>query len=864
MFKLRLIVTCTLFLLLYKGTAQNINGVINSYAAVTNIVGSNISVGSAVGFSAGDRILIIQMKGASVVTANGATFGNITAAGGAGIYEFLDISGISGITISVASAPLNVYNFSTGSVQLVRVPKYCVPVVTSTITCPPWSTSTGTGGIIALEAGTLTLNSDINANAMGFRGGAFANSGFCCSNGNYLGTAGTTGGQKGESISAYIPGSDGLKGKQANGGGGGNCGNSGGGGGGNAGAGGFGGNQYSGCPVFDDRGIGGLGLLPALTTMFMGGGGGGGFRDNGQPCTAGGHGGGIIYIKANVIVCNNRTITSCGADVTLVINDEASGGGGGGGAVFLACNNFVGNLTVKTDGGYGGSNFNTIFGTQCHGPGGGGGGGVFAFGPASLPLGITATSNGGQSGTVNNPLSACFGTGGGATAGNNGVSLPGLPTNTLAFNVPTLTISQSNTICAGLSTTLTAGGANTYSWTSGPTSTAISVAPPTNSVYTLFGYNGTCSTNISHTVLVTPGPTVQIAGTSSICTGQSATIAATGNAAGYLWSTGATTGSITVNPVSTTIYTVTGTAFNCSTTVSHSVHVTITPTVAISGSYSVCNGQAAALTAASASNYTWSTGSNNASILVSPSVTSTYSVVGANGSCTVPAFHFINVVPVPTLNVTGATTLCSGTSVTINAAGAASYSWSTGSTSHSINASPTIVGTIMYNVSGTTNGCSAYYTHTLNVIPMPTVSISGNNHMCSGQTVTLTAFFASGYAWSTGSTASSITVSPPLSTTYSVIGANGACTVSAVKSISVTASPVVIASASSPSVCSGGTVQLSGSGANTYLWGTGSTNTVITVSPFITTTYSLYGSANNCTSLDLITINVIPTPSLYA
>lgn len=466
-------------------SAQNITGIINNYAAVSNFAGPNFTVNSAAAFSAGDKIMVIQMKGAEIDTTNATNFGDISDMGGAGMFEFLNIASVTGSVITTSASPMNLYNTINGFVQLVRIPRYCTATVINTLSCASWSNVTG--GILAFEVGTLTLNGDIDVSAKGFTGGDFANSSFTCSNGNFRGVSGLDGGEKGESISAYIIGYNGAKGKQANGGGGANGGNSGGGGGGNGGAGGIGGHQYSGCVTYDDRGIGGLGLSPAFSVLYAGAGGGGGFQDNGNTSAKGGNGGGIIYIKANAIISNNRTISSNGGSVTVIADSEGTGGGGAGGTIFIECSSITGNLKVKSNGGTGGSNFNNVFPSDCHGTGGGGGGGVFAFSGVSLPPNVTYTAQGGLPGLVTNPASSCYNTSHGAGPGVNGISLPGLPTSVLNFNTPALTITSPGTICAGVSTTLIAGGASTYSWSTGSTSTQIVVSPSVNTSYTVTG-----------------------------------------------------------------------------------------------------------------------------------------------------------------------------------------------------------------------------------------------------------------------------------------------------------------------------------------------------------------------------------------
>ncbi len=72
--------------------AQPISGIINNYAAVTNISGSAITVNSSSGFASGDKIMIIQMKGATIFGGNSNVFGLIFSTNNAGKYEFLEIS----------------------------------------------------------------------------------------------------------------------------------------------------------------------------------------------------------------------------------------------------------------------------------------------------------------------------------------------------------------------------------------------------------------------------------------------------------------------------------------------------------------------------------------------------------------------------------------------------------------------------------------------------------------------------------------------------------------------------------------------------------------------------------------------------
>ncbi|MDI3479485.1 MAG: hypothetical protein PWQ14_631, partial [Rikenellaceae bacterium] len=118
---------------------------------------------------------------------------------------------------------------------------------------------------------------------------------------------------------------------------------------------------------------------------------------------------------------------------------------------------------------------------------------------------------------------------------------------------------------------------------------------------------------------------------SSVCTGSNTTLSASG-ASTYSWSHSLGSGSSkTVTPTATTTYTVTGTSSGCTATATVSVTVNPLPTVLASASPSTINsGQSSVLTASGASTYSWNTGGNTASITVSPTSTTTYTVTGTS------------------------------------------------------------------------------------------------------------------------------------------------------------------------------------------------------------------------------------------
>ncbi|MBL0146789.1 MAG: T9SS type A sorting domain-containing protein [Chitinophagaceae bacterium] len=405
---------------------------------------------SGFGQYVGNRVMIIQMKGATIDETNTSSFGNISAINDAGNYEINTVCGFLSDTMVLVRKLNRTYN-ANGYVQIVIMPKLTNATVVDTVKAQPWDRTTGTGGVIALElSGTLTLNKPISATGIGFTGGECIKYLIPCASTNgdvgYYYPANpnafANGGKKGEGVADYINLKDAARGKQANGGGGGNNHNAGGGGGSNYGAGGNGGEKTNGSCKSNTPGIGGAtlstyGYTLAQNKAFMGGGGGSG-HDNDGYGMSGGNGGGIVYIAANEIngaaalatdnkimasgVTGNRFITAAGNWYDYSWSDGA-GGGGAGGTVLLNVNNFTGSIIAVEAKGGKGCNSEGVGNAQCSGPGGGGGGGAIWLKNASLPATVTTTTTAGANGIIAFSALACNGSANGATSGTNGNTL---------------------------------------------------------------------------------------------------------------------------------------------------------------------------------------------------------------------------------------------------------------------------------------------------------------------------------------------------------------------------------------------------------------------------------------------------------
>jgi len=454
--------------------AQSISGVVNIYTAVTNITPNSVTVTSAAGFASGDRVLLIQMKGATINQTNTASFGQILNLGSAGNFEFTNIASINANVITFANTLCKPFSIP-GKIQLIRVPVYNQATIIGTVSASPWNGTTG--GVVAIEAtSSLTFNSNIDVSGQGFLGGGFTSGFFACNDPNYA-SSGLSSGKKGEGIAIAPPNLDGNRAPLANGGGGSNTGNPGAGGGANGGVGGRGGNQFSGsCPANTAFGMGAYAPSYSTFRAYLGGGGGGGYKDNGLNATAGSNGGGIVFIVTPTIIGNNQQINASGLDVIGNTNSEGAGGGGAGGCVYLLAQNINSTINVDVSGGNGGNIFSTIWASACHGPGGGGGGGAVVFQQAVTPTNVVPALSGGLPGTVLHTGPACAGSNFGAQAGASGILVynyqvpsPGSPPN----------LGPDTLICDGALLELAPDSTySSYLWSTGATTPTITISTP--------------------------------------------------------------------------------------------------------------------------------------------------------------------------------------------------------------------------------------------------------------------------------------------------------------------------------------------------------------------------------------------------
>lgn len=424
--------------------------------------------------------------------------------------------------------------------------------------------------------------------------------------------------------------------------------------------------------------------------------------------------------------------------------------------------------------------------------------------------------------------------------------------------LPVIAFSGNTSVCAGASTSITASGANSYVWSTGIQTATVSLNQA-GMYYVTATNNNQCSSTDSVLIVVNPNPDVQITGDNYICIGGTTTLTASG-AQTYQWNTEEVSASIAVSPTANTTYTVVGYDSNgCHTSASKVMSVKALPTVSVSGSTTICAGKFTILTASGGSSYVWSTGKVGNSLTISPSASQSFVVTATNDfGCSASLEVPVTVNPLPTVNFVGNTTMCAGSTTSVTAEGGIAYAWSTGGHNATINISSAGTYTVtVTNAQNCTRTDSVYVT----VNPNPNVQIEGPNYICVGDVTSLTVSGAQTYHWNTDETATTISVAPATTTTYSVTGydTNG-CSTTTSKVVNVTALPT-IAISGNKTICIGQSTTLTATGGVSYQWSNGITGNSIIVSPTSSQSYVVtVTNANGCTSSleTTVTVNTLP------
>ena len=302
--------------------------------------------------------------------------------------------------------------------------------------------------------------------------------------------------------------------------------------------------------------------------------------------------------------------------------------------------------------------------------------------------------------------------------------------------------------------------------------------------------------------------------------------------------------------------------------------------VSSSGS-TICAGGVVTLSASGSDSYSWSpSASTTSTIIVSPTSSTTYSVIGTNSVTGCPSSNNVLVViggPIPTISIAAPNSICIGAQATLTGSGGHTYSWyNPSSINSSIVLSPTISTTYTVLGTNTVTGCKNTSTATVNVNSLPTISVLGASSVCEGSDATLTGSGGNTYSWYNAATTSSIviTVSGAIGTTYTLVGTNTVtgCTNSITGIVNVNPNPTVSVTATETNcIQSDGTANATVSGGNptyVYYWNSNPSQSTQTASNLAPGVYSVtVTDINGCKGVSTASVsmsNNIPTVAISA
>ena len=420
----------------------------------------------------------------------------------------------------------------------------------------------------------------------------------------------------------------------------------------------------------------------------------------------------------------------------------------------------------------------------------------------------------------------------------------------------TAIIDGNPTVCGGA--TLTASGGDTYEWSGGSTPNQAENFFAVSDTYTVTvtGANGCTDAESIEVVTNIPNVyTTNITGCGS-----------------YTW---AVNGQTYTQPGT---YTVTVSA--CEVQV---LNLTIPPgqIVSLNGNTTVCAGGIIGLVATGGNQYQWSgpnsytaTGGSITRNNAATTMSGVYTVTITNNTCVTVLSTTVTVYAIPTVAISGSSSFCAGSTITLSAtAGASNYAWSGPGGFTQSGAEPTLsrpganstmAGTYTVTITNA-NGCTATASRSISITAAGTVSITGGPTFCTGNSMTLTtAAVGATYAWSgpggfTFTGGATMTRNPAVAGTYTVTVTTAAgCTSSGSRSVTVNASPN--ATITNHSTCT--RIYLIASGGNSYQWSgpngfTISGTTVNRNNPTATMwgTYTVTITSNGCTSIASVTVS---------
>jgi len=363
------------------------------------------------------------------------------------------------------------------------------------------------------------------------------------------------------------------------------------------------------------------------------------------------------------------------------------------------------------------------------------------------------------------------------------VTVNPLPQATFANTAP---VCQGNAVSFTDNSSVPAGSIDSWNWNFGNAATSTIQNP--SAVYNASGpftvqlivtTDAGCLDTITNNINIWALPPASAGIDDEICDGENASLTASGGTQ-YLWNPGGmTTASITINPNTTTTYSVTVTDANgCSAQDAAAVLVNPLPVPILSANQSICFGDNTTLNCAGGATYDWTPGNlTGSSITISPASTTTYTVLVTTGAgCQATDQVTVTVNPLPVASFQNSGNVCQYNAISFNDQSSvttgyiAVWNWNFGDGGTATNSDPSnfysAYGDFNVALTVTTDqGCIDQQTIPVTVYEKPTAMISAPD-VCDGNPVmfnntsSISDASSLSYAWDLGDANNSTSANP--------------------------------------------------------------------------------------------------------
>jgi len=490
-------------------------------------------------------------------------------------------------------------------------------------------------------------------------------------------------------------------------------------------------------------------------------------------------------------------------------------------------------------------------------------------GATTAQITLTPTATGYYKLTETNPTSKC-------TASDS----MKLTVNSL----PSPNAGKDTSVCSGATAYLgiTSTSGNAFKWSTGATTSKISVNPTSTTTYILTETISStkCFKNDTVKVIVNPIPSPNAGNDTSICGSQSITlgkVSTSGNK--FKWSTGDTTAQVKLTVSKTGYFNLKETNPKTGCFASDSMKVTVNsiPSPNAGRDSAICSGNSILIGTKSTSgnDFKWNNGATSDQTTVTPSIKTTYILTESNSStkCTNSDTVVINVNPKPTPNAGNDTAICGTQTISLGKVSTSGnqFKWSTGDTTSKITSK--IAKTGYYTLTETikSSGCFAKDSVKVTVNTIPTPNAGKDTAICLGANLTIgvksTSFNT--FSWNTGASTNQILIKPTSTSTFWLKETNSTTGCNSTDTIQITVNSLPTPNAGiDTSICQGDSAKIgrSSTSGNNFSWSNGGKTNQIVVKPSKITNYILTETnpKTGCKNTDsiLVSINPVPTPNV--